>query len=212
MDRTPLRAAQRASSASPRGAGEPVPDPPLEQDRPSKTQRKKEMTALQELGAELVALTPEQLLRIDLPAPLRDAIEFAHRTTKHEARRRHMQYIGKLMRTVDGETIRRAVADATGASHAAVALMHRCERWRDRLLADDAALTGFLAELPADKRGERSAATQELRALVRAARRERENGLPPRHARELYRWLHEQLEASAPTTAAADGPQEAPDA
>jgi ribosome-associated protein len=168
-------------------------DAPVDSDRPSKTQRKKEMTALQDLGARLVALKPEQLARIELPAPLRDAIDFAHRITKHEARRRHLQYIGKLMRSVDGDSVRRALADATGASHAAVALMHRCERWRDRLLADDHALADLLAELPADRR---NAGTQELRALVRAARREREGGQAPRHARELYRWLHEQLGAA----------------
>lgn len=190
----------RSAVAAGRGADEPEADPaaPLAGDtgaeRPSKTQRKKEMTALQSLGADLVALTPEQLRRIDLPAPLLEAIEFAHRITKHEARRRHMQYIGKLMRSVDGDAIRQALADATGASHAAVALMHRCERWRDRLLADETAFGDLLAELPAERR---NAGTQELRALVRAARRERDNGLAPRHTRELYRWLHAQLGGNA---------------
>ena len=75
----------------------------------------------------------------------------------------------------------------TGESRAAVALMHQAERWRDRLLEDDAALTEFVAAHPA-------ADVQWLRAAIRAARREIAAGQAPRHARELYRWLHEQLD------------------
>src|SRR5215470_5971350 len=133
--------------------------------RPSKTRRKQEMAALQQLGEELLRLNPAQLARIDLPEQLRDAIAEAHRITAHEGRRRQMQYIGRLMRQVDSEPIRHALADASGASRAAVALMHRCERMRDRLLADDAALTDFLSDHP-------HAEAQQLRALIRAARRE----------------------------------------
>lgn len=158
--------------------------------RPSKTRRKKEMTALQALGAQLVALKPDQLARIELPEALREAIEFAHRITSHEARRRHMQYIGKLMRGVDADAIRTALDDATGESAAAVALMHRCERWRDRLLADDAALAELVDALPPAHEDAPGADVQALRAMIRAARRERAARQPPRHARELYRWLH----------------------
>ncbi|MCU0950673.1 MAG: DUF615 domain-containing protein [Burkholderiaceae bacterium] len=168
-------------------------------ERPSKTQRKKEMTALQLLGTRLTRLNSEQLQRLPLPERLREAIEAAQKITAHEARRRQMQYIGKLMRLVEPEPIERALDDLTGDSRAAVALMHRCERWRDRLLDDDSALTELLKESP-------GADTQALRAMIRAARRERDNALPPRHARELYRWLHEQLRApsddDAPTTGA----------
>ena len=112
---------------------------------PSKSQRKRDMHALQVLGGELVRLRRDQLQRIELPEELREAIEFAHRVTSHEARRRHMQYLGKLMRQVDADAIRTALAQVTGESRAAVALMHLAERWRDRLIADDAALTEFIA-------------------------------------------------------------------
>jgi ribosome-associated protein len=154
---------------------------------PSKTQRKKDMHALQALGEQLVRLRRDQLQRIELPESLREAIEFAHRVTSHEARRRHMQYVGKLMRQADAEALREALAQVTGESRASVALMHHAERWRERLLADDAALTEFVADHPA-------ADVQWLRATIRAARREIASQRPPRHARELYRWLHDQLE------------------
>ena len=155
-------------------------------DRPSKTQRKKEMHALQTLGQQLVDLSRDQLARVDLPEELREAIDFAHKVTSHEGRRRHMQYIGKLMRRVDADEIRAAIGRATGDSRAAVALMHFAERWRDRLLADDDALTEFMAERP-------GADVQWLRATIRAARRELAAAQPPKHARELYRWLHDEL-------------------
>lgn len=157
---------------------------------PSKSQRKRDMHALQVLGGELVRLRRDQLQRIELPEELREAIEFAHRVTSHEARRRHMQYLGKLMRQVDADAIRTALAQVTGESRAAVALMHLAERWRDRLIADDDSLTEFIAAHPA-------ADVQWLRAAIRAARREIGNQQAPRHARELYRWLHEQLESQA---------------
>src|SRR5512140_3065242 len=106
-------------------------------DRPSKTQRKKEMHALQALGQQLVDLSRDQLAKVELPDELRAAIDFAHRVTSHEGRRRHMQYIGKLMRQVDADEVRAAIGRATGESRAAVALLHLAERWRDRLLTDD---------------------------------------------------------------------------
>jgi ribosome-associated protein len=154
-------------------------------ERPSKSQRKREMTALQALGESLLRLSAAELARIDLPEPLREAIAEAARITSHEGRRRQLQYIGKLMRQVDPEPLRAAIDDATGESKQAVALMHRCERMRDALLADDAALDDVLADLP-------RADVQQLRAMIRAARREHKEGRPARHARQLYRWLHDQ--------------------
>lgn len=171
----------------------PIGLPPPEEGapgRPSKSERKREMTALQELGASLLRLTAAELARIDLPEPLREAIGEMARIGSHEARRRHLQYIGKLMRQVDPLPLRSAIDDATGESKEAVALMHRCERLRDALLADDAALEGVLADLP-------GADAQPLRATIRAARREHKDGRPPKHARQLYRWLHDQYARKA---------------
>ncbi len=171
----------------------PTLSPPPEEtpaERPSKSQRKREMTALQDLGESLLRLSAAELGRIDLPEPLREAIAGMARIGSHEARRRHLQYIGKLMRQVDPEPLRAAIDNATGESKQAVALMHRCERLRDALLADDAALDGVLAELP-------GADVQQLRATIRAARREHKEGRPPKYARQLYRWLHEQYTQKA---------------
>jgi ribosome-associated protein len=170
---------------------DPVDEAGNADSRPSKTQRKKQMHALQALGQQLVELSRDQLARIDLPDELREAVDFAHRVESHEGRRRHLQYIGKLMRQMDADEIRSAIGRATGDSRAAVALMHLAERWRDRLLADDDALTAYLAERP-------GADVQWLRATIRAARREHEAGQAPRHARALYRWLHEQLAPDGP--------------
>ncbi len=167
-------------------AGIDAGDPAAPAERRSKTRRKKDMHDLQALGAELVRLPRDRLQKIDLPDELREAIDFAHRVTSHEGRRRHLQYLGKLMRQVDADVVRAQMADATGESRAAVALMHTAERWRDRLIADDAALTEFIA-------GHADADVQWLRATIRAARREATAAQPPRHARELYRWLHEAL-------------------
>jgi len=167
----------------------PTLPPPREEpttERPSKSQRKREMTALQDLGESLLRLSSAELARIELPEPLREAIAETGRIGSHEARRRHLQYIGKLMRQVDPEPLRAAIEDATGESKQAVAMMHRCERLRDALLADDAALDGVLTELP-------GADMQQLRAAIRAARREHREGRPPKYARQLYRWLHDQF-------------------
>lgn len=162
-------------------------EPPDEElERPSKSQRKRDMTALQKLGERLLELSAAELVRIELPEGLREAIADMPRIATHEGRRRQLQYIGRLMRQVAPEPLRAAIEDATGESKQAVALMRRCERLRDRLLADDAALTEVLVELP-------QADVQQLRSTIRAARREFDEGRPPKHARLLYRWLHEQF-------------------
>lgn len=167
---------------------DPVADAAAPAERPSKTQRKREMAALQDLGVALVRLGAEQLARIELPENLREAIAAARRISDHEGRRRQLQYVGRLMRGVDAEPIAHALAAATGDSKAAAELMHRCERWRERLLDDDAALTELLRDHPGID-------AQPLRATIRAARRERSQGSAPKHARELYRWLHKALRA-----------------
>ncbi|MEP6607504.1 MAG: ribosome biogenesis factor YjgA [Burkholderiaceae bacterium] len=158
----------------------------------SKSELKRQMHALQTLGEQLVGLNADQFARLDLPDELRDAVAFAHRVSGREARRRHMQYLGKLMRRVDADSIRASLERVTGESRVAVSLMHRAESWRDRLLDDDQALTAFITENP-------DADVQGLRAAIRAARREREIQQPPRHSRELYRRLHQHLEGTVRT-------------
>ena len=157
---------------------------------PSKSQLKREMTALQELGEELVGLSRERLAKIDMPERLRDAILDAQRITKHEARRRQMQYIGKIMRDVDAGTLREALDELKGLSAAANARQHHLENLRTRLMEDEAAFGDLAREFPA-------ADIQHLRQLRRNALREAEQGRPPRAYRELFRELRE-LGGNAP--------------
>jgi len=156
-------------------------------DAPSKSELKRRMHALQALGERLAELSADQLARIQLPDELREAVQFFSRIKGHEAKRRHRQFIGKLMRRVDADAIRVEVEAVTGESRAAVTLVHRAEAWRDRLLADDDALTAFIDE-------HRTADAQWLHAAIRSARRERELQQAPKHARELYRSIHRTLE------------------
>lgn len=156
----------------------------LAQRPPSKTQRKKAMHALQSLGEKLVELSADQLDRLDLPEALHDAVVEAGRIRSREGRRRQLQYIGRLMRGVDSERIAEALALLQGESDAAKAEFHALERWRARLLADDAALTDWLAANPGSD-------AQLLRQLIRNARRETTEGKPPRASRALFRLLRQ---------------------
>lgn len=153
-------------------------------ERPSKSRRKRDMHALQEMGTELVALSPERLARIDMPEALRGAIHEAQRLTRHEARRRQLQYIGRLMRDADPAPIREALDSVNGASAIENARQHRLERLRERLLEDEAVLTEIGAAHP-------GADITRLKQLRRNALRDRDEGRPPRAFRELFRLLRE---------------------
>lgn len=148
----------------------------------SKTKRKQEMHELQALGVALVALSESQLQDMSLESRLHEAVLAAKRITSHEARRRQMQYIGRLMRDADAEPIRARLAAVEGHSAQAAAHHRRLEAWRERLMQDDEALTEFVAAHP-------GADLQELRALLRNARKEAKEGRPPRAYRELFRFL-----------------------
>jgi len=151
--------------------------------RPSKTQRKKQVTELQELGGELAKLNDDQLAAIDLPERLRDAVLEAQRIGSFEARRRQMQYIGKLMRKVDAAPIRAALETLKAGPRRETALHKRADSWRERLLADANSIHALLADYPA-------ADAQQLQALVRDTLSERKSGRPPRAFRNLYHALH----------------------
>ena len=165
---------------------------PLIQEAPtSKTQRKKEMLALQALGVELVALSDEQLAAVELPEILHDAVLEARRITDHEGRRRQLQYIGKLMRQVDAGPIRARLEARTAQSRLNTARFKRVESWRERLLAEEDALAELLQDHP-------SADAYQLRKLIQAARRERLERLPPRNYRALFQALRALLETRDP--------------
>ena len=152
--------------------------------RPSKSQRKRDMHALQDMGAELVELPLERLARIEMPDDLRQALREAQRLTKHEARRRQMQYIGRLMHDVDPAPLREALDAVKGASAVETARQHRLEKLRERLLEDESVLTEIGAAHP-------GADITRLRQLRRGTLHEREAGKPPKHFRELFRLLRE---------------------
>ena len=154
-----------------------------EDDFISKTRRKKQMTQLQDVGADLVRLSPEQLARIEMPEELREAVLECKRFTKHEAVRRQMQYIGRLMRGLDAGPIAEQLAALHAPSNRQTALFHLAEKWRDALLADADAASRFATEFP-------EADPQRLRELTEKASAERHADKPPRHYRELFHVLN----------------------
>ena len=156
----------------------------MQDDLPSKTKRKQAMHKLQALGAALVALPQGQLAALGLPAELAEAVAEAQRITSREGRRRQLQYIGRVMRELDPAPIRAGLERIAGRSAEDSARHRRLEQWRARLLEDDAALTDFASTHP-------TADLQALRALIRNARREQDEGRPPRAFREIYRVLRE---------------------
>ncbi len=162
-----------------------------DEEKPSKTERKRAMHELQTLGERLVGLNPEQLAAIALPENLQYAVEQAQRITKHEARRRQLQYIGRLMRAVDAEPIREKLRTWDGVSTEETARVHRIERWRETLLENEGAIGALVHAHPGID-------TQRLRALVRNAREERNAGRPPRAYRELFRALRDIIADSQP--------------
>lgn len=156
---------------------------------PSKSQRKRDAERAQALGERLVALSSQQLDRIELPAQLRDAVVTAQGIRARGGRKRQLQYIGKLMRGVDAAPIEAALAGLGAQGLAEKALLHRAERWRTRLLDEGADALAEFAELT-------GTVDAGFAALVRDAVAERERGAPPRRQRELLRALRERLDGT----------------
>jgi len=137
---------------------------------PSKSQVKREMLALQDLGKQLVDLPADKLKQLPIDEKLLDAIRLAQRTTSREGRRRQIHYVGKLMRSADADAIRTRLDTWLNGSREETRALHRLETLRDKLLADDEALTRLLEEFP-------DADSQHLRALIRASRKEAQHNL-----------------------------------
>jgi ribosome-associated protein len=153
-------------------------------EAPSKSQRKRDMHALQALGVRLVALPLEKLRRMDLPIELLEAIELAQRITSREGRRRQLQYVGRLMRGVDADAIRGQI-DLDGQQHRLeTAIMHAAERWRDALVEAPGRLPEFVERYPA-------AAGSKLDATLQAALAEVSRDQRGRRFRELFRELRD---------------------
>lgn len=166
-------------------------------DRPSKSQLKREMTALQELGEELVSQPKDRVMRVPMPEDVRDAILECQKIKDHEGRRRQMQYVGKKMRTLEEDelaAIQKVLDSWKGASKSETAAMHALERRREKLLADDKALTELKELHP-------QVDVQQLRTLIRNARKEQAENKPPKAYREIFQIL-KQLQAKPSTDTA----------
>ncbi|MEX1032013.1 MAG: ribosome biogenesis factor YjgA [Cellvibrionaceae bacterium] len=156
-----------------------------DEEEKSKSQLKREVSALQDLGRKLTELKDEQLARFPLTDDLRLALLEYRRIRKNEAKRRQMQYIGKLMRSADHEGIAATFEQLAAQHRRQIKQEHLAEAWRDKLLEGDAQqVTAFLDEYPATDR-------QEFRNLVRNAVQERKNNKPPTQARKLFRFVRE---------------------
>ncbi len=171
-----------------------------EYDRPSKSELKRQMTALQKMGQELVDSARDRVKRVPMPEDVRDAILECQNITNHEGRRRQMQFVGKKMRTLDEAEvtlIQKTIDSWKGASKSETAAMHSLERKREKLLAKDEALTELMAENP-------ELDVQHLRTLIRNARKEQAENKPPKAYREIFQILKEIQAKNKAATASED--------
>jgi ribosome-associated protein len=166
---------------------------------PSRSEKKRQSRDLQQLGWELVELPESELAAVPLPDDVRDAVEVARRITSNGAKARQRLFIGKLLRRIDTEPIRVALDRRSETDRQRLLREKAVERWRDRLLTDEASAWTELAEVVDP------ALLQQLRALVRRARAEQSASRPPAAARQLFRRLREAL-APADDLPSADAP------
>jgi ribosome-associated protein len=169
-----------------------------EYDRPSKSQLKREMTALQKLGEELIAESRDRVKRVPMPEDVRDAILECQQIKDHEGRRRQTQFVGKKMRTLEPHEIaeiQKTLDSWRGLSKSDTAAMHALERHRDRLLKDDAVLTTLLTQHP-------ELDVQHTRTLIRNARKEQAENKPPKAYREIFQLLKQLQKPNADADAA----------
>jgi ribosome-associated protein len=160
----------------------------LDAEKPSKSERKRVMQSLQDVGTRIVKLSPGDLAHIPLEGLLQEAVLTARRITNHEGLRRQMQYIGKLMRTVDTSAVEAALRDLESGRQEHNHQFHQLEALRDGLLAAGVSGMDKVLELYPD------ADRQHLRQLITAAVKEKELQKPPAAARKLFRYLRELAE------------------
>jgi ribosome-associated protein len=139
----------------------------------SKTQVKRELQEMRDLGRRLVELKPAQLQKLELTEELRVALEEAHRHTARGALKRHLSFVGKLMKDQDVDAIRAYIDRLDSSTQAHAQHFHQMERWRDRLLTGSAEeQEAFMSAYPQTER-------QTLRQLVRQASKEAAENKPP---------------------------------
>ena len=157
-----------------------------EHEPPSKSELKRQMHEIQELGEYLLTLRPDQLAQIPLTDALAIAIERAERIpVRSEAMRRHLQYIGKLMRSADCDAIRDAVNSIKAEESLNTRHLHELENLRDKLIkVGFPAVDELMSQYPQMDR-------QKLRQLVKAAQKERHDNSGAAASRQLFRYLRE---------------------
>ena len=155
----------------------------------SKTQVKRELHALVDLGERLTTLKPDLLNRLPLTDGLRRALADAPKHTANIARKRHILFIGKLMRDQDIDAILTLIDQLDASTRQYNERFHGLERWRDRLLGgDDAVLDSFVGDYPEADR-------QHLRQLIRQAQQEAAQSKPPAASRKIFKYIRELDEA-----------------
>ncbi|RMJ03995.1 hypothetical protein DOQ08_01315 [Marinobacter litoralis] len=156
---------------------------------PSKSQLKREMHELQDLGKRMLELNDDQLATLPISDRLQRAILESRRITQREARRRHLQYIGKIIRQEDDpETISKTIDAFYAGSEEHTRRHHLAERWRDKMISEGDSVVGeFIDYCP-------TAEVQHLRNLVRNARKEVEKQANTGQSRKLFRALREWID------------------
>lgn len=156
-----------------------------DQEQVSKSQVKRELLALQQLGERLIGLSPKEWEQFELGPDMLEALEESRRIKGHNAMRRHVRRVGKLLREEDGEFVHAIIRRIDRQHLDQTRHFHLAEQWRDRLLAEgDDALEGLLAICPTADR-------QRLRQLIRSAGKAQEGEQPPAARRKLFRYLRE---------------------
>lgn len=169
-----------------------------EEEWVSKTQMKKQMDRLQDLGMELTRLSNETLKKIGLDDDLYEAVQAYKKITSNSALKRQAQFIGRLMRDTDPEPIEAYLAKLRGDNTAHNAFLQRVEQARERLIADDEAFTHFMADYPHADAGK-------LRTLIRNTRKEKELNKPPKNFRALFQEVKAVMEGNAGGSSDDDG-------
>lgn len=163
----------------------------ISEEKPSKSQRKRDAEKSQELGTALVKLAMTELAQFELPDELIDAIKFARTISQHGALKRQLQFIGKLMRNIDCEPIQRIYDDLQHTRHQQARILHSCEQWRDKLIhGGKNTLTEFLDQFP-------QADHQQLRHLLRQAMKEFQLNKSPKSTRLLFKFIHQLIDNEA---------------
>jgi len=156
--------------------------------KPSKSQKKREQTARQDLGEQLIGLPDELLDSLSLDERLYDAIHAARRMKSHEAQRRQKQFIGKLMRDIDQAPIHALLASLRGEDRRQKRVFANAERWRDKLVREGReALQAFEAET--------GQVSKELATLLEALKLATSDRSETTIRRRIFRRVHDVLAA-----------------